>query len=266
MVIGGTAPATIVGVTPDQTAGATRSPLLELGGAYEEDPQTRRRARQLGLSGWAFLVAGRGGALGDVRPDTAAAAMAFIAPEALRDGWEAARRVISPVQVAEYHRLECCRWGREKLDGFPQVARLVELAERVVLAAETAAMPLFAAWRAMPVPETGSGARAAVLLHLLREQRGGAHQIAVRVAGLSPLESIIAGQDGVARASASGWQPPFPRPEPLIRRRAWVEALTDRVAGEAYRALGIPERVEFVGLLESAVAYARAGSRSGVPR
>jgi hypothetical protein len=246
-------------VTPDQTAAELRQALTALGGAYEEDTRTRRRARQLGLTGWAFLVAGRGGALGDVRPDTVAAAMAFTSPEAVRDGWEAARRVMSPLQVAEYHRLECCRWGRENLDPFPGSPRLVELAERVVLGAEAAGMPLFAAWRAMPVPETGAGARAAVLLHLLREHRTGAHQMAVRISGLTPLEAIIAGPEGIPGASASGWQPPFPRAEPLLRRRIWAEGLTDRVAGQAYRCLTGAERAELVGVVAAAAAYLREG-------
>jgi len=211
-----------------------------------------RKARQLGLTGWAFYVAGRGGALGDVRPDTVAAALGFIAPEAVRDGWEAARRILPPFEVAGENLGECCRWGRDNLESFYGLGRMVELAERVVVAAETAGMPLFAAWRAMPIPDDAPGARAAVLAHLLREHRGAAHLIAIRASGLSPLEAIIAGPEGEAGATAFGWQPPYPAFEPLVRRRAWAEALTDRIAGEAYRVLDAQERLELVDLLESA--------------
>src|SRR5947208_9929816 len=118
-----------------------------------------RRARQLGLTGWAFYVAGRGGALGDVRPDTVAAAMAFIAPEAVRNGWESARKVASPVEVAAHNLAECCRWGTEHLESFYDLPRLVELAERVVVEADASGLPLFAAWRAMPIPDDSPGAR-----------------------------------------------------------------------------------------------------------
>src|SRR5256885_735466 len=55
-------------VTPDQTAAATRSAVHELGGAFAECPKTLRRARLLGLTGWAFYVARRGGAAGGARP------------------------------------------------------------------------------------------------------------------------------------------------------------------------------------------------------
>jgi hypothetical protein len=241
-------------VTPELTAAVSKPTVQELGGAFTECPKTLRRARQMGLSGWAFYVAGRGGALGDVRPDTVAAALGFIAPEAVGDGWEVARRVTTPAEVAAQNLAECCRWGSEHMDAFGGINRLVELAERIVLAADTSAMPLFAAWRAMPVPHDGPGSRAAVLLHLLREHRCGAHLVAVRAAGLSPLEAIIAGPDGESGAVAFGWQPPYPPLGPLVRRRTWAEAVTDRIAGQAYAVLEPPERVELVGLLASALS------------
>jgi hypothetical protein len=126
-----------------------------------------------------------------------------------------------------------------------------------VISAETAGMPLFAAWRAMPLPDDSPGARAAVLAHLLREHRGQAHLLAIRASGLTPLEAIIAGPDGQAGATAFGWQPPYPAFEPLVRRRSWAEALTDRIAGDAYRSLPPGERVELVNLLDAAAASVR---------
>ncbi len=231
--------------------------MLELGAAFAECPGTLRRAGQLGLTGWAFSVAGRAGALGDVRADTAAAVLGFIAPEAVRDGWDAARKVAAPAQIAAQHRQECCRWGRERLDPLPGVQRLVDLAERVVLAADGAGLPLFAAWRAMPMPEDGPGARAAVLAHLLREYQQGAYLAAVRVVGLTPLAAVLAGGQGESAAIAAGWLPPFPPREPLLRRRIWAEVLADRMVGAGLRVLGRAERVELVTLLAAAVQAAR---------
>jgi hypothetical protein len=238
-------------------AAAARWPVHELGGAFAEDPKTLRRARQLGLTGWAFYVAGRGGALGNVRPDTVAAALGFISADAVRDGWEAARRVADAEKIAEQHLEECCRWGREKLSGFAGLTRLISLTEPVVLAADGAGLPLFAAWRSMPVPEEGPGARAAVLVKLLREHRTGAHLVAIRAGGLTPLEAIIVGQEGEAGAIAYGWQPPFPPAGPLMRKRIWVDAITDRIVGEAYRVLDVPERGELLGLFDAAVRSVR---------
>jgi hypothetical protein len=247
-----------MGVTPEQTAAACRRSIQELGGAFAEDPKTLRRARQLGLTGWAFYVAGRGGVLGDVDPAVVSAAIGLIDTEAVTDGWAAARRVASPPEIARQHRAECCRWGREKLDLFHGVAKLVDLTERVVRAADPTGMPLFAAWRALPAPDGGSGARAAVLLHLLREHRAGAYLLAIRAAGLTPLEALLAGQDGEAGAIAFGWQPPYPPPGILLRRRIFAEALTDRIVGQAYAVLDPPERLQLVELLAGAMPVANA--------
>jgi hypothetical protein len=210
-----------------------------------------RRAGLMGLSGWAYHVSARAGALGDVRAETVAAAIGFIAPEAVTDGWEAAAKQIPPVDVATWHLHELCRWGVEHLGGFPLLARLVELSERVVCNADSAGLPLFAAWRAMPVPEAAPGAHAAVALYLLHEHRAGAHVVAVRASGLTALEAIIAGPDGETGAVAFGWQPPYPHRGPLVRRLVWAEAVTDAIAGQAYAHLDRAERVELLGLLES---------------
>ncbi len=238
-------------MTPEQAAAAASRGVLGLVGAFAESPPTLRRARLMGLSGWAYHVAARAGALGSVHPDTVAAALGFIAPEAVIDGWEAAAMVVAPGEVAVQHLDECCRWGAEHLGGFPGVGRVVELAQRVVVAADPAGLPLFAAWRAMPVPADAPGARAAVLLHLLREHRAGAHVLAVRASGLTPLEAIIAGPDGETEAVAFGWQPPYPPVGPLVRRRLWAESVTDAITGQAYAALTVAERAELVRLLDA---------------
>lgn len=250
-------------MTPEQAATAAKPGVLELGGAFSEDPRTLRRARLMGLSGWAFYVAGRGGALGDVRTDTVAAALGFIAAEAVVDGWEAARRVVPPMDVAAARLAECCRWGIDNLGDFPRLDRLTELVQRLVVSADPAGMPLFAAWRAMPVPDDAPAARAAVLLHLLREYRGGGHLLAVRASGLTPLEAIIAGPDGEAGAVAFGWQPPYPPIGPLVRRRMWAEAVTDRISSSAFAVLESSERVELVGLLDSALHLVQSRTGAG---
>ncbi|WP_041832912.1 hypothetical protein [Actinoplanes sp. N902-109] len=238
-------------MTPEQAAASARPGLASLVGAFTESPQTLRRARVLGLSGWAYHVAARAGALGDVRPETVAAVIGHIAPEAVTDGWEAAAKTTPPAEVATWHLREMCRWGVEELGGFPRLSRLLELIKRVVSAVDGAALPLFAAWRAMPVPDAAPGAQAAVMLHLLHEHRLGIHVIAVRASGLTPLQAIIAGPEGETGAVAFGWQPPYPSPGPLVRRLVWAESVADSMAGQAYAALDRGERVEFIGLLES---------------
>jgi hypothetical protein len=238
-------------VTPEQAAANAKTGLVAIVGAFAESPQTLRRARLLGLSGWAYHVSARAGALGDVRPETVAASLGFIAPEAVIDGWEATAKTSAPMEVATWHLHELCTWGAEQLGGFPRLGRLLELTRRVVTSVDGAGLPLFAAWRAMPVPDQAPGAQAAVMLHLMYEHRLGVHVVAVRASGLTPLQAIIAGPEGETGAVAFGWQPPYPPAGPLVRRLIWADAVADALAGQAYAALGTAERVELIGLLES---------------
>jgi len=238
-------------VTPEQAAAKAKPGLATLVGAFAESPQTLRRARLLGLSGWAYHVSARAGALGDVRPETATAAIGFIAPEAVTEGWEATAKTSEPMEVATWHLHELCRWGADQIGGFPRVGRLLELTRRVVSGVDAAGLPLFAAWRAMPVPDNTPGALAAVQLLLLHEHRLGVQVVAIRASGLTPLQAILAGPEGETGAVAFGWQPPYPPAGPIVRRLMWAESVADALAGQAYSALNREERVEFCGLLES---------------
>jgi hypothetical protein len=95
-------------------------------------------------------------------------------------------------------------------------------------------------------------------MNLLRHYRAAAHLVAVRATGLTPVEAILTGDDGEAGAVAFGWQPPFPAPGPLMRKRAWAEALTDRIAGETFRGFTTAERQEFVRLVDDAAEHSQS--------
>ncbi|GIJ77325.1 hypothetical protein SAMN05443287_105210 [Micromonospora phaseoli] len=242
-------------MTPEQVATASKPAVLALGEEYNRCPTTLRRARLLGISGWAFYITGRAGALGDVRAETVAAALGFIAPEAVADGWDAATRTVRPSEVAAASLAECVRWGEETLADLPRVDRLAALVEQAVAAADASAMPLFAAWRAMPSDAGSPGARVAVGLRLMREHFTGAHLVAVRASGMTPLEAVLAGPEGANGAMACGWPPPYPAVGPLVRRRLWAEAVTDRLVAPAFVALGPVDGAELVELLAVARAH-----------
>jgi hypothetical protein len=181
-------------VTPEQAAAAGKRAILKVGGAFAHDPRTMRKARQLGLTGWAFYVAGRGGALGDVRADTVAgrAGLHRARGGPRRLGRRAQGRTAA--DIAAHNLGECCRWGREHLSTFFALERLVELAERVVVSAEAGRPAAVRGVAGHAGSRRRAGARAAVLMHLLREHRGAAHLLAIRASNLTPLEAIIAGR------------------------------------------------------------------------
>jgi hypothetical protein len=248
-------------VTPELIAAAMKATVAELDTAWSTNPKTLRRARLLELSGWAFYVAGRGGVLGDdARAETVAAAIGVISPDAVRTGWDAARKV-GPAEVAAWRLAECARWGEEHLATLPEIDRLVSLMETVVAAVDGAGLPLFSACRAMPVPDGGPGGRAAVLTHLLWEYRAGADLLATRACGLSPIEAVIAGPEGEEEALAFGWRPPFPARVPLVRRHLYAEAVADRIVAQGIATLPLAERGELLNLLVRAADSVRSGGR-----
>ncbi len=143
------------------------------------------------------------------------------------------------MEVAAASLAECCRWGDEQLGGARRGSTgWSSWSSRRWRAADASGMPLFAAWRAMPFPDDSPGAPAAAGLHLLREHFTGAYLVAVRASGMTPLEAVLAGPEGETGAVACGWPPPYPPVGPLVRRRLWAEAVTNRLAGSAFAALG----------------------------
>ncbi|MGC1214780.1 MAG: hypothetical protein WA890_26420, partial [Micromonospora sp.] len=62
-------------------------------------------------------------------------------------------------------------------------------------------------------------------------------------------------------AAASGWPPPYPPVGPLVRRRLWAEAVTDRLVSAAFRALAPGEAAELLDLLTAARLHLRRPAR-----
>ena len=242
-------------MTPDDTAVAVAGPIGALGGAFMLSRATLKKGPSLGFpKGWSFYFSGRGGVLGDVVPDVVAAAFVFFPVAWVQQQWLLGRAVMEPSAAAAAYAEACQDWGREKLDGLPGLERLVELLRRVAAAADPAGAPLFAGWRAMPLPEDAPGA-AAQLLHVMREHRGAMHSMAVLTTGLAPREAVIA-SDGESGAQFFGWPEPHPEREPLLDLHAEAEDVTDELAARPYESLNDAEREELVDLLQAAHAQA----------
>ena len=85
---------------------------------------------------------------------------------------------------------------------------IVAVTEELVGGLEGSAIPIFVGWRDAARCETPAG-RAAQLMQILREWRGGLHLVATTAAGLSPLEAILT-NEGQGQAKFFGWPEPFP--------------------------------------------------------
>ena len=89
--------------------------------------------------------------------------------------------------------------GREHLDSLPRRwPGWSSWPSGWSISAETAGMPLFAAWRAMPLPDDSPGRPGRRRPTLLREHSPGRTCWRSGPAGLTPLEAMLAGPDGEA--------------------------------------------------------------------
>lgn len=244
-------------MTPEEIAAAVKDPIDALGNKFMRNRVTRDGGEELGLPGWTFYVAGRCGVLGDVDADVVTAAMVFFPAAWVRDHWERARAALDPRTTAARYAEAGRAWGRERLAGAEGLDRLADLAGRVAAAGDPAGLPLFAGWRALPLPDD-LPARVAQLAMVLREHRGNLHGLATLAQGLRPVEAVLAGPHGADNARLFGWPEPYPDPGPLAGRWQAAEAATGTLAARPYAVLAEDERVELAELLAGAAKVALA--------
>lgn len=223
-------------------------PIGDLGGRWMLDPQVLAAGAAAGYpNGYAYYVAGRGGVLGDVDADVVVSAFGFFEPATLRKMWERGGAVEGPRAAARRYAAGCAEYLGPKVSGFGGLERFVELATKAATGIDPSGLALFAGWRAEPLPDEIE-ARAALLLHVLRELRGGVHLLAVVTSGLPPLDAVVVA-GGVETAQRFGWREPFPEPD----ADRWTEAeeRTDQILTGLYRRVlwdvEVAELAELVG-------------------
>ncbi len=225
-------------------------PIGHLGGHWMLHPEVMEPCRAAGYpNGYVYYGAGRGGVLGDVDADVVAAAFGFFEPALVRRMWEAGIAVEGAAAAAARYGAACAQFGRTRLQGFADVVRVAELAEKVALGADATALPLFAGWRRQPLPDDLAG-RAYFLMHVLREMRGGAHVVAVVASGLAPRDAVLAG-GGADMAKLFGWPEPYIDPAGIDKQPA--ESLTDTIVSRLYSSVLSKDEVAELAVLVSAM-------------
>lgn len=234
-----------------------KDPIGNLGGWWMTSEEEELATVEAGLADWQLYFLARHGVLGDVDPDVVAAAAYVFPPDIVRRDWNAARERLTPEQAVDIYTTLCHQWGRENLSGFGGSERLVELAERVIDSVDVAGLPLFAGWRALPIP-TDLPARLVHAMQLMREHRGSCHGVALVASQMAPLMAILTNQGGADNAVEYGWEPPFPPVTDKDRvLRSQVEELTDRIVATAYTVLDDAEGSELLSLLLAAAEWTR---------
>ena len=106
-------------------------------------------------------------------------------------------------RMAEAH----AKWGEKHYADVDGLDGIVAVTEELVDGLEGSAIPLFVGWRDADRSATAAG-RAAQLMQILREWRGGLHLVATTAVGLSPVEAILT-NEGPGQAKFFGWSEPF---------------------------------------------------------
>jgi hypothetical protein len=224
---------------------------------------------------WDCYFAGRAAPLGLVPPEVVHAVFYNFAPGEVARHIPRVWRKATPEQAIAAHHRGCVAAVRRILGPLadsPEVVRAGHLLTKAAISAPTEGRPLYAALRALPVPEEP----VARLWHsatLLREHRGDGHNVALVAAGIVGLEAhaLHAMSEGMP-AHEFGRIHHLPRPQidavvegmrgrGLVAEgdqlsaagcetKRCVESLTDRLAAVAYTVLEAAELDQLIADLD----------------
>lgn len=216
--------------------------IYEIGAAYYFDPATVERGKQVGLDGFRFYFLGRGGVLGDVEAGVVQSAFGYFQPALLARMWDTARERFgaSPREAARLY-LECAHeYGRRRFAGLDGMAEFAVAAGKVIATVEGASMPLFAGYRAEPVPDDPPAAAQHQAV-VLRELRGSAHLLAIAAVGLPSAVAHAIKRPGDVQLF--GYTAEIAPTVTDVDREAWqrAEELTDALLAPAYASLSDAE-------------------------
>jgi len=205
----------------------------------------------------AGYVAGRGGVLGEATGTTVASVFAIFEPNFVAAMWDEGVAVRGALGAAAVYWEQVGEFGRKYLAGAQGLDRLAELGEKVIAAAPTGGVPMFAGWRNMPLADDPA-ARALQVMFVLREMRGDVHFNALVNSGISPVEAHML-HGGVEYTRMFGWPEPFADGADKKQRYGEVEEATNhRMAEILGSALTAEEAAELARLTTAALETLKA--------
>jgi hypothetical protein len=220
---------------------STVSPTINLiGAAFYFTPETVAVGKEKGLDGFRFYILGRGGVLGDAEAPVVTSAFGWWNPGLIAKMWNSGREIMAPREAGRLYMSCAHTLGRAKFANVGGLDAFNAAAEKVIAAADPAALSLFAGIAAEPLADDAP-ARAMQNLAVLRELRGSIHLVAVLSTGLSPkLAHAIKRPDMV---KSFGWGDEAPATTDAdAAKLADAEAITDRLIAPAYSVLNDAER------------------------
>jgi|HubBroStandDraft_1064217.scaffolds.fasta_scaffold107851_2 hypothetical protein len=211
---------------------STSDPIHTIGTTVYLSPDVFGWAAEWGWTNpFAFYFSGRGGMLGDVGHDVVCAALGWFEPGSVKAMYEEGAAVngatAAAKRMAEAHGM----WGQKHFADVKGIGDIVAVSEELIDNLEGSGLPLFVGWRAA-ARSTDPAGRAAQLMQILREWRGGVHLVATTAVGLAPMEAILT-NEGEGQAKFFGWSAPFPDCSEIKHKHDEAEQITDEVMAAA---------------------------------
>lgn len=230
-------------MTPEALIETTAGPVNGLGAKFYFHPDSLAKGKEAGLDGFRLYIVGRGGVLGNCHADVVCSAFGYFNRGLVAKMWDSGREAVDPMEAAQLY-LDCnADLGRGVLDDIDGLAAFCEAGEAVVTAVNPAALTLFAATAAMPMPEDLPG-KAMHLLVLHRELRGSIHLAAIIAEGLAAehAHAIRRPND----VTTFGWPEDLVVPDGAAEKLAAADAATNVVNAQTYGVLTDDQRRAFV--------------------
>ncbi len=238
-------------MTPEEAAAATAPTVGGLPSGFMLDGATYVKAAELGFNGIDFYAAGRGGVLGEVDSDVVAAGFVFFNRATVKSAWEGSAGVLPRDRSAAEFAGCAAAWADAHLGDDVDWARLADLVGRIIASASPALAPVFAGWRAMPVPSEPKQA-ALHQLNALRELRMARHGVAVVSCGVHVGDAVR--HKSPHMVALFGWDDTMVDGEGVETRWNDAEALTNHLLATDYAVLDAGELDELVALCTAASA------------
>ena len=242
----------------DEAARTVGASMGEAVGVFMLHPETFAGSAAAGYTNpLAGYVAGRGGVLGDANGGTVAAVFSVFEPNFTATLWDEGVAVRGAAGAAQVYWDQVADFGRKYLAGAEGPARIAELGEKVIAAAPSGGLPMFAGWRSMPL-DPDAPARALQVMFVLRELRGDVHFSALSLSDITPVEAHML-HGGEQYTRMFGWSEPFADGAAKKQRYAQVEEATNRRMAELFEAaLTGGEAEELARLSAAALATLKA--------
>ncbi|HEY3604740.1 MAG TPA: hypothetical protein VGL04_08710 [Sporichthyaceae bacterium] len=244
------------------------SPMEVSGAAFMLHPETFEASGAAGYEHpFQGYFAGRAGTLGELSTDEVTDLFYSFPREVVELFWEPGKAVHGAAGGTAQYQKQIVEWGGQHLAGVAGLDRFAALGEKIIAAAPTSGLPVFAAWAAQPRVSDPAGHAMQVLM-VVRELRGSLHINGLKAAGISPKEAHLLNNPGDCPnrppagpdyAGLFGFAEPWPDVTHLKGVRDEVEESTNSQMAEIIGAALTADEAEEFATINQAIYAAITG-------